>query len=301
MKYWNRHTSIYCVSVNIIRIMSHMDALRMVSGPCSSLKSSGLVPTLLPYNKALASKVSMRPIERHWRKIEVENRVIVCSSSYDGGSRNDRVVAVRRGRQPVPGSYDAPPARGGGGPPGGLPPDDDENGESGDGNLKSNLTRAFVAGSFILGMGAGIWFDSEVTFAPQNVASTVLVDTKTPNSEVCMANGYSSMVFDQRIFVSFNPFNVYVSQPEVKPGCVLRRANVNVLESRGLVDQQEVQNCKRNMNTFAFVGDLTGNPQVSCVYHSEEAENQFLRNPEKSIVTGEVKETAGEFSSRSGQ
>ena len=40
---------------------------------------------------------------------------------------------------------------------------------------------------------------------PQNLASTQLVDTKTPNSEICMANGYSSMVFDQRIFVSFNP------------------------------------------------------------------------------------------------
>ena len=128
-------------------------------------------------------------------------------------------------------------------------------------------------------MGAGIWFSSEVNFAPKNVASTVLVDTKTPSSEVCIANGYSSMVFDQRLFVSFNPFNVYVSQPEVKPGCVLRRANVNVLESRGLVDTQEVQNCKRNMNTFAFVGDLGGKPQVSCVYHSEEAENQFLRDP----------------------
>lgn len=274
----------------------------MVSGSCMSLKPSILLLSLVPHKKALANRVRMQPIERRWRKAELENRMVVCSSSYDGGSGNDRVVAVRRGRQPVPGSYDASPAKGGGGPPGGnLPPDDNENGGSGDGNIKSNLTRAFVAGSFILGMGAGIWFDSEVTFAPQNVASTVLVDTKTPNSEVCMANGYSSMVFDQRIFVSFNPFNVYVSQPEVKPGCVLRRANVNVLESRGLVDQQEVQNCKRNMNTFAFVGDLTGNPQVSCVYHSEEAENQFLRNPEKSIVTGEVKETAGEFSSRSGQ
>jgi hypothetical protein len=148
----------------------------------------------------------------------------------------------------------------------------------------SNLTKAFVAGAFILGMGAGIWFDSEVTFEPQNVASTVLVDTKTPNSEVCMANGYSSMVFDQRIFVSFNPFNVYVAQPEVKPGCVLRRANVGVLESRNLVDQQQVQACKRNMNTFAFVGDLAGTPQVSCVYHSEEAENQFLRNPPKTAA-----------------
>lgn len=143
----------------------------------------------------------------------------------------------------------------------------------------SNLTKAFIAGAFVLGMGAGIVFDYEVSFEPQNVASTVLVDTKTPNSEVCMANGYSSMVFDQRLFVSFNPFNVYVSQPEVKPGCVLRRSNVNVLESRKLVSSQEVQACKRNMNTFAFVGNLNDHPEVSCVYHSEEAENQFLRDP----------------------
>ena len=35
------------------------------------------------------------------------------------------------------------------------------------------------------------------------------------------------------------------------------------------------QACKRNMNTFAFVGDLDkGAAKVSCVYHSEEAENQ---------------------------
>ncbi len=33
---------------------------------------------------------------------------------------------------------------------------------------------------------------------------------------------------------------MYVSQPEVKPGCVLRRANFNVLERRGLVDSQQV-------------------------------------------------------------
>lgn len=67
---------------------------------------------------------------------------------------------------------------------------------------------------------------------------------------------------------------MYVSQPEVKPGCVLRRANFNVLERRGLVDGSQVQACKRNMNTFAFVGDLDRSPEVSCVYHSEEAENQ---------------------------
>ena len=35
-------------------------------------------------------------------------------------------------------------------------------------------------------------------------------------------------------------FNVYVAQPEVKPGCVLRRSNVRVLESRNLVTNEEV-------------------------------------------------------------
>ena len=36
----------------------------------------------------------------------------------------------------------------------------------------------------------------------------------------------------------------------------------------------QVNSCKRNMNTFAFVGDLEKSPEVSCVYHSEDAENQ---------------------------
>lgn len=37
------------------------------------------------------------------------------------------------------------------------------------------------------------------------------------------------------------------------------------------------------MNTFAFVGDLKGEPEISCVYHSEEAENQYLTNPAKAM------------------
>ena len=52
---------------------------------------------------------------------------------------------------------------------------------------------------------AGVWFNSEATFYPSNVASTEVIDRHTPNSEVCMANDYSSMVFDERVFVSFNP------------------------------------------------------------------------------------------------
>ncbi|KAK9907591.1 hypothetical protein WJX75_006634 [Coccomyxa subellipsoidea] len=130
----------------------------------------------------------------------------------------------------------------------------------------------------------GVWFNSEATFYPSNVASTEVIDRRTPNSEVCMANGYSSMVFDERVFVSFNPFNVYVTQPEVKPGCVLRRANIGLLEKKKLVTDREVGACTKNMNTFGFVGDLNGSPEVSCVYHSEDGENQFLRDPKRSVM-----------------
>jgi hypothetical protein len=51
-------------------------------------------------------------------------------------------------------------------------------------------------------------------------------------------------------------------KPEVKPGCVLRRSNFSVLEREKLVDNKQVEQCKKRMNTFGFVGDLSGDPQV---------------------------------------
>lgn len=48
----------------------------------------------------------------------------------------------------------------------------------------------------------------------------------------------------------------------------------------------QVDACKRTMNTFAFIGDLNDNPQINCVYHSEEAENQYLLNPKNLGVLG---------------
>ncbi|CAL8462936.1 g2470 [Coccomyxa elongata] len=158
------------------------------------------------------------------------------------------------------------------------------NGGNNGGGGMDNFTKALIAGAFIMGMGTGVWFNSEATFYPSNVASTEVIDRRTPNSEVCMANGYSSMVFDERVFVSFNPFNVYVTQPEVKPGCVLRRANIGLLEKKKLVTDKEVGACTKNMNTFGFVGDLNGSPEVSCVYHSEDGENQFLKDPKRSVM-----------------
>jgi Protein of unknown function (DUF3172) len=38
-----------------------------------------------------------------------------------------------------------------------------------------------------------------------------------------------------------------------------------------------------NMNTWAFVGDLDNKPQLSCVYRSQDAQNEFLSNPKIGI------------------
>ena len=159
-------------------------------------------------------------------------------------------------------------------------------------NNKSNRPRLFpreldkflVAGAFVVGIGAGVIFDTAVDLEPSNVASREILDRRTPSSEVCMANGASAMVFDQRVFLSLNPFNVYVAQPEVKPGCVLRRSNWSVLERENVVSTAQENDCKRNLNTFAYVGDLKKSPEVSCVYHSEEAENQFMQDPSKAVL-----------------
>lgn len=101
-----------------------------------------------------------------------------------------RVLSVSAGSsRPPPGPPNGPP----GGPQRG--PDDGNN------RIKNYL----IAGAFFIGMGTGVWFDSTASFAPNNVASTEIIDRKNPSSEVCISSGYSTMVFDQRIFVSFNP------------------------------------------------------------------------------------------------
>lgn len=46
----------------------------------------------------------------------------------------------------------------------------------------------------------------------------------------------------------------------------------------------QVQQCKNRMNTFAFVGDLDKSPEVTCVYHSEDAENAYMKNPSNAVL-----------------
>jgi hypothetical protein len=163
------------------------------------------------------------------------------------------------------------------------PPPNNSGGGGPDSGGLNGYTKALIAAAFVTGLGAGVYFDAEINLSPNQVASTEIIDRRTPNSEVCMAYGYSAMVFDQRVFVTYNPFNLYVTQPEVKPGCVLRRSNFAVVEKDELVTPKQVEACKKRMNTFGFVGDLSDNPEVSCIYHSEEAENQYLVDPAKAL------------------
>jgi len=150
--------------------------------------------------------------------------------------------------------------------------------------LPTAVSNSLLAGIFVLGVGTGVTVDSQINTNPKDLASRDAVDRAAPNPKLCTTYGASAMAFDQRVFVSFNPFNVFVAQADVKPACVLRTANVvPVLQDKGLIDGKEVRECKSKMNTWAFVGDLEDYPQLSCVYQSQDAQNEFLSNPKYGI------------------
>ena len=86
-------------------------------------------------------------------------------------------------------------------------------------------TLAILAGVFLLGIGAGMAFSSTANIDPQNVASREFIDRSAPNPELCVQFGASALVMDLRVFLTLNPFNVYISRPAVEPGCVLRSNN----------------------------------------------------------------------------
>ncbi len=138
---------------------------------------------------------------------------------------------------------------------------------------------AILAGVLILGIGIGIAFSSTATLSPSNVASREFIDTRAPNPEICIQYGASAMVMDTRLFVTLNPFNVYVAQPSMRPGCVLRDSNWALLEQRKLVSSDQVRECKNRLNTFGFTGELGSKPDISCIYQNEAAKNFFITDP----------------------
>jgi hypothetical protein len=138
---------------------------------------------------------------------------------------------------------------------------------------------AICAGIFILGIGVGIALSSGQTTSSPNVASREVIDRSAPNPELCVQYGASAIVSDMRVFITLNPFNVYVTQPTMEPGCVLRRNNWSILEQQQLVSDDQVKECKNRMNTFGFTGPLEGSPKIECIYQNNAAGNLFLNRP----------------------
>ena len=170
--------------------------------PASLLHPSQEGCSYLP-GAAPGSRISLQCRFTHDRsQSRRQKRLTIAAEQNEsdrGGSGQTKTYKPSWERQS---QYDyAPPPNSSRPPPSGPPPRPPNNNNG----FGSDFTKALLAGVFILGIGAGVWFDSQVSLYPSNVASTEIIDRKTPNSELCMANGYSSMVFDQRIFVSFSP------------------------------------------------------------------------------------------------
>lgn len=148
-------------------------------------------------------------------------------------------------------------------------------------NSLFNSTIVFIlAGVFVLGVGVGITFGTVATpTSGANVASREFIDRSAPNPELCVQYGASAIVTDTRVFVTLNPFNVYVTQPRMQPGCVLRTNNWSLLEQRKLVTGEQVRECKQRMNTFGYTEALETTPRIDCVYQNDAEKNRFLNQP----------------------
>ncbi|MEL6928922.1 MAG: DUF3172 domain-containing protein [Cyanobacteria bacterium J06600_6] len=136
---------------------------------------------------------------------------------------------------------------------------------------------AILASVFVVGIVIGLSLN--LTSASDNLAtvdSSLQIDRKAPNPEICQQFGASAIVTDMRVFLTLNPFSVYLTQPLMQPGCVLRRTNWSILEKQSLVSSEQVRDCKRRMNTFGFIGALEGKPRIDCVYQNDAAGNLFL-------------------------
>ena len=186
------------------------------------------------------------------------------------GYDDDRPSGGRRGGRDVDSGRD----RGsrGGGPGGGF-------GGAGGGNgpFQFNIaTIAVLAGVLIVGIGIGTGLSSTTQGDQGNIASSQQLDMAVPDPEFCRQWGASAFVMDIELYTTMNPSSSFVTQPSLKPGCVIRRENWSVLQKEGAVTAEQMRQCKQRMNTFAYIGSVKDKPVVRCVYQTDITENKFL-------------------------
>ena len=179
----------------------------------------------------------------------------------------------RRGRDPY---AEAEPRRGGGrprGPGGGSPSGPNPGG----GGFQFNVaTVAVLAGVLIVGIGIGTGLSSTTQGDQGNIASSQQLDMAVPDPEFCRQWGASAFVMDIELYTTMNPSSSFVTQPALKPGCVIRRENWSVLQKEGAITAEQMRKCKQRMNTFAYIGSVKDKPVVRCVYQTDITENKFL-------------------------
>lgn len=151
------------------------------------------------------------------------------------------------------------------------------------GSILNSTTLAILGAVLVLGIGVGAFFGYTTnTSSGGSIDTRVEIDASVPNAEICAQYGAGAIAVDLRAFVTLSPFKVFISQPFMQPGCVLRTNNWNILQQRNIIDSEEARECKQRMNTFGFTGDIEqggeDSAKVDCVYANDAARNLFLKN-----------------------
>ena len=181
-------------------------------------------------------------------------------SSYDEGYGRESYGDPRRGSGRPRG-----PGSGGGGAPGGG------------GGFQFNVgTVAVLGGVLVVGIGIGTGISSNTQGDQGNIASSQQLDMAVPDPEFCRQWGASAFVMDIELYTTMNPSSSFVTQPALRPGCVIRRENWSVLQKEGAVTAEQMRQCKQRMNTFAYIGSVKDQPIVRCVYQTDITENKFI-------------------------
>ncbi len=152
-----------------------------------------------------------------------------------------------------------------------------EKGPGGNPPIPFNIgTIAVLAGVLVVGIGIGTGLSSTTQGNQGNIASSQQLDMAVPDPEFCRQWGASAFVMDVEVYTTMNPSSSFVTQPTLKPGCVIRRENWSVLEKEGAITPQQMRQCKQRMNTFAYIGSVKDKPIVRCVYQTDISENKFV-------------------------
>ena len=180
-------------------------------------------------------------------------------SGYDEGYGRESYGEPRRG-----GGRPRGPGGGGGAPGGG-------------GGFQFNMgTVAVLGGVLVVGIGIGTGISSNTQGDQGNIASSQQLDMAVPDPEFCRQWGASAFVMDIELYTTMNPSSSFVTQPALRPGCVIRRENWSVLQKEGAVTAEQMRQCKQRMNTFAYIGSVKDQPIVRCVYQTDITENKFI-------------------------